>query len=33
MNRLRPIILAVVTVLAGLLAYGIMTQPSPKPAD
>ena len=30
MNKIRPIILAVVAVLAGLLAYGVFTIPSPK---
>ena len=33
MNKIRPIILAVVVVLAGLLAYGIFTLPTPKAAD
>jgi len=33
MNRFRPIILAFVTVVAGLLAFGLFTLPSPKPAD
>ena len=33
MNRFRPFILAGVAVLAGLLAYGIFTLPSPKAAD
>ena len=33
MNRIRPIILAFAVVLAGMLAYGLFTQPSPKPAD
>lgn len=33
MNRIRPIILTVTVVLAGLLAYGLWTLPSPKPAD
>ena len=33
MNKLRPIILALAVVAAGLLAYGVFTQPSPKPAD
>ena len=30
MNKIRPIILAVAVVLAGLLAYGVFTLPSPK---
>ena len=30
MNRIRPIILTVAVVLAGLLAYGVFTLPSPK---
>ena len=30
MNKIRPIILAVAVVLAGLLAYGVCTIPSPK---
>ena len=33
MNKLRPIILALVVAMAGLLAYGLWTIPSPKPAD
>ena len=33
MNKLRPFILAAVVVLAGLLAYGLWTIPSPKPVD
>ena len=33
MNRLRRIILSLVVVAAGLLAYGLFTQPFPKPAD
>ena len=33
MNRFRPFILSLVVVAAGLLAYGLLTQPSPKPAD
>ena len=33
MNKIRPIILAVTVVLAGLLAYGVFTLPSPKGAD
>ena len=33
MNRFRPLILAFAVVVAGLLAYGLFTQPSPKPAD
>ena len=33
MNKLRPIILALAVVAAGLLAYGVFTHPSPKPAD
>ena len=33
MNRFRPLILALVTVLSALLAYGLWTLPSPKPAD
>ena len=33
MNRIRPSILAFAVVLAGMLAYGLFTQPSPKPAD
>ena len=30
MNKIRPIILAVAVILAGLLAYGVFTIPSPK---
>ena len=33
MNKLRPIILAFTVVLAALLAYGVWTRPSAKPAD
>lgn len=33
MNRLRPIFLTVTVLVAGLLAYGLFTLPSPKPAD
>lgn len=33
MNKIRPIILAVVGIVAGLLAYGVLTLPTPKPAD
>lgn len=33
MNRFRPIVLSAVVVLAALLAYGLWTIPSPKPAD
>ena len=33
MNKIRPIILAVVVVLSALLAYGLWTLPSPQPAD
>ena len=33
MNKIRPIILAVAVVLAGLMAYGLFTLPSPKGAD
>ena len=33
MNRFRPLILAVIVVLTGLLAYGLWTQPGPKPLD
>lgn len=33
MNRFRPIILAFVVVLSALLAYGLWTQPQPRPAD
>jgi acetylornithine deacetylase/succinyl-diaminopimelate desuccinylase-like protein len=33
MNKIRPIILALVVAVAGLLAYGLWTIPSPKPAD
>ena len=33
MNRFRPLILAFAVVVAGLLAYGLFTQPSPKSAD
>lgn len=33
MNKIRPIILTLVMVAAGLLAYGLWTQPSPKAAD
>ena len=33
MNRIRPIILTVAVVLAGLLAYGVFTLPSPKGLD
>ena len=33
MNKIRPIILALVVAMAGLLAYGLWTLPSPKAAD
>ena len=33
MNKIRPIILAVAVILAGLLAYGVFTTPSPKGLD
>ena len=33
MNRIRPFVLSAVVVLAALLAYGLWTIPSPKPAD
>ena len=33
MNRVRPVVLALVTVLAALLAYGLWTRPQPKPDD
>ena len=33
MNKIRPIILTLAVILAGLLAYGLWTQPSPKPID
>ena len=33
MNKIRPFILALAVVLAGLLAYGVFTLPSPKGAD
>ena len=33
MNKFRPFILAAVVVLAGLLAYGLWTIPSPKSVD
>lgn len=33
MNRFRPIILAFAVVAAGLLAYGLFTQPTPESAD
>ena len=33
MNRIRPVILALAVLAAGLLAYGVFTQPSPRPAD
>ena len=33
MNRIRPIILAALVVIAALLAYGLFTQPSPKDSD
>jgi hypothetical protein len=33
MNRFRPIILAFAVVAAGLLAYGLFTQPTPKSSD
>ena len=33
MNKIRPIILALAVAVAGLLAYGLWTIPSPKPAD
>ena len=33
MNRLRPLFLSLTVVVTGFLAYGLFTQPSPKPAD
>lgn len=33
MNKIRPIILTFAVILAGLLAYGLWTQSSPKPID
>lgn len=33
MNKIRPIILAVVGIVVGLLAYGVLTLPTPKPAE
>ena len=33
MNKIRPIILTLAVVLAGLLAYGLWTLPSPKSSD
>ena len=33
MNKIRPNILAVSVVLAGLLAYGVFTLPSPQGTD
>lgn len=33
MNKLRPVILALAILIAGLLAYGVFTQPSPKSSD
>ena len=33
MNRIRPFILAVVVILAGFMAYGLFTLPSPKGLD
>ena len=33
MNKIRPIILALTVAMAGLLAYGVWTLPSPKAAD
>ena len=33
MNKIRPILLALVGVVAGLLAYGVLTVPTPKTAD
>ena len=33
MNKIRPIILALTVAMAGLLAYGLLTLPSPKAAD
>ena len=33
MNKIRPIILAIAVAVAGLLAYGLWTLPSPKAAD
>ena len=33
MNKIRPIILTLAVILAGLLAYGLWTQPAPKPID
>ena len=33
MNKIRPILLALVGVVAGLLAYGVLTVPAPKTAD
>lgn len=33
MNKIRPVLLALTVVLAALLAYGVWTRPSAKPAD
>lgn len=33
MNKIRPIVLTLAVVLAGLLAYGVWTRPSAKPVD
>ena len=33
MNKIRPILLALVGIVAGLLAYGVLTVPTPKTAD
>lgn len=33
MNKLRPLILALAVIASALLAYGLFTLPSPKPAD
>ncbi len=33
MNKIRPIILTLAVILAGLLAYGLWTQSAPKPID
>ena len=33
MNKIRPILLALTVVFAALLAYGVWTRPSARPAD
>lgn len=33
MNKIRPVVLTLAVVLAGLLAYGVWTRPSAKPVD